>query len=77
MINNSVRKLEDNEMYAVIDTIPYNDGTYIYFSNIKDEDDLCIRKQLKKDTETLLIGLDNKEEVDFALQLLVQKNLEA
>ncbi len=77
MINNSIRELEDNETYAVIDTIPYNDGTYVYFSNIKDEDDLCIRKQLKKDTETILIGLDNNEEVDFALQLLVQKNLEA
>lgn len=77
MINNSIRQLENNETYAVIDTIPYDKGTYIYFSNIKDSDDLCVRKQLKNDVETILVGLDNKDEVDYALHLLIRKNLEA
>lgn len=77
MINNSVRQLEDNEMYAVIDTIPYDDITYVYFANIKDVEDLCVRKQLKKEAGNVLVGLDDKDEVDYALQLLVRKNLEA
>ncbi len=77
MINNSIKQLENNETYAVIDTISGNQGTYIYFSNIKDENDLCVRKQLKNDQETILVGLDNKEEVDYALHLLIKKNLAA
>jgi len=77
MINNSIKQLENNETYAVIDTIPDDKGTYVYLTNIKDSDDLCVRKQLKNDLETVLVGLDNKEEVDYALHLLIQKNLEA
>ena len=77
MINNSIRKLEDNETYAVIDTIPCQDGTFVYFVNIKDMDALCVRKQIKKETGNVLVGLDDKDEVDYALQLLVKKNLEA
>ena len=77
MINNSIRELEDNETYAVVDTIPYDNGTYVYLANIRDSEDFCVRKQLKKESETILAGLDNRDEVDYALQLLVQKNLAA
>ena len=74
MINNSIRQLEDNETYAVIDMIPDDKGTYVYLTNIKDEEDLCVRKE---QDENVLVGLENEDEVDYALRLLVQKNLEA
>ncbi len=77
MINNSIRQLEDNETYAVIDMIPDDKGTYVYLTNIKDEEDLCVRKQIKEQDENVLVGLENEDEVDYALRLLVQKNLEA
>lgn len=77
MINNSVRQLEDNELYAVIDTIPFDKGLYVYLTNVKDTEDLCVRKQIQVENENVLVGLDNEDEVDYALKLLVEKNLEA
>lgn len=77
MVNNSVILLEDNENYAVIDKIPSEKGTYVYLTNIKDTEDFCIRKEIEREEKFFLVGLENEEEVDYAMNLLVRKNLEA
>ncbi|HIT22146.1 MAG TPA: hypothetical protein IAB56_04185 [Candidatus Scybalousia intestinigallinarum] len=70
MINNSVITLEDGNTYAVIEKI----DSYIYLSNIKDSNDFCVRKQVTKGDENFLEGLDNKEEVDQAMKLFLEKH---
>ena len=73
MVNNSILELENNEKYAVIDKIPTEDGNYIYLSNIKDPNDFCVRKEIKKEEKIYLIGLKDEEEVDRALNLFQEK----
>ncbi len=70
MINNSVITLEDGNTYAVIERI----NSYIYLSNVKDPEDFCVRKQVTKGEENFLEGLDNKEEVDQAMKLFLEKH---
>ncbi len=70
VINNSVITLEDGNTYAVIEKI----DSYIYLSNIKDSNDFCVRKQVTKGDENFLEGLDNKEEVDQAMKLFLEKH---
>ena len=66
VINNSVITLEDGNTYAVIEKI----DSYIYLSNIN----FCVRKQVTKGDENFLEGLDNKEEVDQAMKLFLEKH---
>ena len=70
VINNSVITLEDGNTYAVIEKI----DSYIYLSNIKDPNDFCVRKRVVKNDENFLEGLDNKEEVDQAMKLFLEKH---
>lgn len=78
MVNNTIIPLEDNENYAVIDKIKTEDGFYVYLANIKDTEDICIRKEVKKNQdETHLVPLKDENEVDNAFKLLVEKNLES
>ncbi|MBE6147023.1 MAG: hypothetical protein E7168_01665 [Firmicutes bacterium] len=74
MVNNSILELENHEQYAVIDKIPAEDGNYIYLSNIKDTNDFCVRKEIKKEEEFFLVGLKDEEEVDNALTLFQKKH---
>jgi hypothetical protein len=70
VINNSVITLEDGNTYAVVEKI----GSYVYLSNIKDSNDFCVRKQIVKGDENFLEGLDNKEEVNQAMKLFLEKH---
>lgn len=81
VVNNTIVPLEDNENYAVIDKIQTEDGFYVYLSNIKDNEDICVRKEITRtkdeDDENYLVPLKDETEVDHALNLLVEKNLDS
>jgi hypothetical protein len=67
-------KLEDGITYMVLDEIDNKEITYVYLSNIEDEEDFCIRKVDNMKNSELLIGLDSDEEFDKALLLYTKKN---
>ena len=67
-------KLEDGITYMVLDEIDNRDVTYVYLSNIEDEEDFCIRKVDNSKNSELLVGLDSDEEFDKALVLYTKKN---
>ena len=67
-------KLEDGITYMVIDEIDDKNNTYVYLSNIEDDEDFCIRKVDNIRNSELLVGLDSDEEFDNALLLYTRKN---
>ncbi len=67
-------KLEDGITYMALDEIDNKEITYVYLSNIEDEEDFCIRKVDNMKNSELLIGLDSDEEFDKALLLYTKKN---
>ena len=68
MIDNSKFEIDGVE-YAVLEKV---DG-YVYLVNVKDEEDVCIRKEIVDDGKTYLTMLDNEDEVYKALELFKQK----
>lgn len=73
MIELETTILEDNKEYAIIDIIEIDGIKYIYLSAISDIDtkkQVCIRKELNEEE---IIGLDNEEEYQKALQAFVNK----
>ncbi len=74
MIDNS--KIEiDGTTYIVIDTIRSEQVKYVYLSNLEDEKDFFVRKEIQKeDGKNYLIGLSDPEEVKKAMQLFQEKN---
>lgn len=65
-------KLEDGIEYVVLDEIDAGANTYVYLSNVDNEEDFCIRKVNNSDENTLL-GLDSDDEFDEALLLYTKK----
>lgn len=76
MIDNSRCVLENGIEYEVIDKIINGDNKYVYLSNINDNKDICIRKEVKKTDDNYLVGLDDEQELKIALGLLLNKNKE-
>ena len=74
MIDNSRIVLEDNECYQVIDKIKDNAKAYVYLVNTRDKDDLVVRKEIEEDEQRYLVGLDDEEELENALNLYLVKN---
>ena len=74
MINNSCITLENDKEYCVIDKIKTDDKFFVYLSNVNDPEDFCVRKEIIEDEKTFLVGLDNKEEANYALELFAKKN---
>lgn len=68
-----VIKLEDGLDYAIIEEIKNDNVTYIYLTNILDENDFCIRKIQNISGEEYLVGLDNEQEYKNALKLFIKK----
>ncbi|MBQ9011047.1 MAG: hypothetical protein IJ093_00145 [Bacilli bacterium] len=68
--------LDNNLDYSILDEISLNSDTYVYLANIEDETDFCIRKVKIEAGEKFLVGLDNDQEFDKALNLYytVHKN---
>lgn len=62
-----VIKLEDDLNYLEVKQIVNNNTTYVYLTNVKDVNDFCIRKLSFDGNE--LLGLDNEEEFESALNL--------
>lgn len=67
-------KLEDGIEYMILDEIDSDVNTYVYLTNIEDEEDFCIRKVDNSRNSQLLVGLDNDEEFDKALLLFTKKH---
>ena len=59
--------LEDNQDYIVTDEILINGIKYVFLTNEKDVSSFCIRKVNIINNEEYLIGLDNKTELENAL----------
>lgn len=61
----------DNTTYAVLKEVTHKNTSYIYLSNINDEDDMLIRKV----ANDMLVPLENEEEFEIACNLLVKEGL--
>ncbi len=70
-----VMKLEDNQEYAIIDTIEMNNNKYLVFSNIEDEMKNCIRKVITKDDgQEYVVRLDTEKELELVIEKLIEKH---
>ncbi len=67
-------KLEDGLEYMVLDEIDSGSTTYVYLTNVSDEEDFCIRKVNNEKNSELLVGLDSNEEFDKALLIFDKKH---
>lgn len=74
MIDNSRIKLENKKEYIVIDKIESDGKIFIYLSNVEDDTDICVRKQIEEEEKNYLVGLENREEADYALELFNKKH---
>lgn len=74
MVDNSRVVLEDNVEYLVIDKIKEKDFYYVYLINQKDDADLVVRKEVLENNDKFLVGLDDEEELEKALDLFLEKN---
>ena len=64
--------LENNSRYIILDEI--ND--YVYLSNVDDNNDFCIRKNIIINNEEMLEGLEDEDEVKKAMMLFYDKHQE-
>lgn len=63
----------DNKEYYLIKQLFEADNCYCYFFNVENKHDMCIRKLIVKDGENYLVGLDDEEEFNFAMNLFIMK----
>ena len=61
----------DNKEYYIMAEVTKKDITYLFLSNVKDEDDTLIGKTTKEDNDSIIV-VDNKEE-EIARNLLNKK----
>ena len=62
----------DNKEYYIMAEVTKKDITYLFLSNVKDEDDTLIGKTTKEDNDSIIV-VDNKEEEEIARNLLNKK----
>ncbi len=65
MIDVEVVTLEDNKEYYVLREVE----NYLYLVNTADENDITIRKNVKKDGKDFVQKLDNEDELKKALEV--------
>ena len=65
-------KLEDDEEYVAVEQISNKDVVYLYLANIKDENDICVRKKV----EDTIMPLEDEKEFQKAMILFAKKNKE-
>lgn len=73
MVDNSELILDDKK-YLVVDTIEANNVKYVYFVDDDDDNDFFVRKEVTENEEKFLIGLDNDQEYDKAMNLFIEKH---
>ena len=61
----------NNASYVVLKEIAHNDTSFLYLSNINDEEDTMIRKT----DGDMLVPLASEEEFEIACNLLVKEGL--
>ena len=74
MVDNSRVVLEDGIEYIVVDKIKFGNSSFVYLFNSNNDTDICVRKEIYEDGKCILTGLSNKDEVDNALKLYIEKN---
>lgn len=62
--------------YMIIRELVIDGITYIHLAKVEDPEDFCIRKIQIIDGEEMIVGLDNKEEFDMALEVFANKHEE-
>lgn len=73
MVDNSELILDDKK-YLVVDTIEAKNVKYVYFVDDDDDNDFFVRKEVTENEEKFLIGLDDDQEYDKAMNLFIEKH---
>ena len=74
MIDNSQIEI-DGKKYDVIDVIFDQHTKYVFLSNVDNEDDFFVKKEITKENgKNYLVALENEEEVLKAMQLFQEKH---
>ncbi len=60
--------LENNEKYFPLKEIKLNGVLYYILINIKNEKDICVRKEILENGETFISMLDSEEELKLVLE---------
>lgn len=64
----------DGVEYAILKEIKHNDNTYVYLSNIKDNEDILIQK-LDLDDPNTTIPISDDNEFEIACNLLLKNTI--
>lgn len=64
----------DENQYLVLKEVKHDDISYLYLSNINDEEDTLIRKTDKKDKD-MILPLENEQEFEIACNLLLKHTM--
>ena len=67
--------LDDGIEYYIIDTEVIDNIEYTMFSNIDDDSDICFRKTIIENDESIYIGLDDKNEFDKVFLTFTKKHI--
>ncbi len=62
----------DNKEYIIIDKLNINGNKY-YILSTENNKDVCLRKEMMKDNESYLVGLDNEEEFNLVFEKFLNK----
>ena len=73
MLEFDIVTLEDNIEYVILARIENNGNKYVYLSQVDDDDDFCIRKEVVEDNKTYFTGLNDEDEFKLALELFGNK----
>ena len=68
-----VVKIEGNS-YVIIKEVKHGNTSYLYLSNINDEEDTLIRKMDEKEKD-MIIPLENDQEFELACNLLLKHTM--
>lgn len=64
----------DDNQYLVLKEVKHDDISYLYLSNINDEEDTLIRKTDKKDKD-MILPLESEQEFEIACNLLLKHTM--
>lgn len=66
--------LENNNDYAVVDTLVVDNNKYLFLVNEQDEKDVTVRKVITKDNKEYLNKLDSNEEFEKIMTEFLNKH---
>ena len=64
----------DGKEYLVLDTISFNNNTYVYLFEDKNRENFLIQKLKKENNKEYVVNLDDKEEFEKALKEFYKKH---